>query len=141
MSVQQQVEKYLTALPEAKQTEMRKLHSLLLQLILNGKLWFDDGKDDNNKTVTNPTIGYGSLTMKYASGKTREVFRIGLSATSTGISVYLLGLNDKKHLADTYEKRLGKAKVTGYCISFKTLNNINLEVLEEALKFSLSGGG
>lgn len=72
--------------------------------------------------------------MKYANGKTRDFFRIGLSANATGISVYILGLDDKAYLAETYAKDLGKAKVTGYCIKFKTLKDINADTLKKAIK-------
>jgi hypothetical protein len=63
------------------------------------KLWFLDGKNSENKTVSNPNIGYGLQTMKYADGTTREFYQIGLSANKTGISVYILGIEDKKYLA------------------------------------------
>jgi len=59
----------------------------------------------------------------------------GLSANKTGISVYILGIEDKKYLAETYGKGLGKASVTGYCIRFKALKNINLEILEAAMRY------
>jgi hypothetical protein len=101
-------------------------------------LWFDNGKNSENKTVSNPTIGYGSFTIKYADGKTRDFFQIGLSGNTTGISVYVMGMTDKTYLAKTYGKKLGKASVTGYCIKFKTLKNINIDVLEAAIRY---GGG
>jgi hypothetical protein len=56
-----------------------------------------------------------------------------LSANTTGISVYILGIKDKKYLAETYGKKLGKASVTGYCIKFKTLKDINIETLKAAI--------
>jgi hypothetical protein len=33
-----------------------------------------------------------------------------------------------------YKKNLGKASVTGYCIKFKTLKDINLDILEAAIR-------
>jgi len=98
------------------------------------KLWYDDGKNADNKTVSNPNIGYGLYTIKYADGKTRDFFQIGLSANTSGISVYILGLVDKTYLSQTYGKDLGKASVTGYCIKFKKLKDINIDVLEAAIK-------
>jgi len=102
-----------------------------------GKLWFLDGKDSENKTVSNPNIGYGSHTIKYADGTTREFYQIGISANETGISVYILGIKDKKYLAQTYGNKLGKASVTGYCIRFKTLKDINIDVLEAAIRYGV----
>lgn len=135
MNTEQQIEAHFLSLPESKQSEMKQLHQTILQLLPGCRLWFSDGKDENNKTVTNPTVGYGSLIMKYANGKTKEVFRIGLSATGKGISVYILGIEDKKYLAETFGNKLGKAKVTGYCISFKTISDVNMDVLNQAIRF------
>ena len=101
------------------------------------KLWFLDGKDSAGKTVSNPNIGYGLQTIKYADGTTREFYQIGLSANKTGISVYILGIEDKKYLAQTYGKELGKASVTGYCIRFKTLKDINIGPLEAAIRYGV----
>jgi hypothetical protein len=111
------------------------LHDIILQVSPACKLWFLDGKDSEGKTVSNPNIGYGLRTMKYADGSTREFYQIGLSANKTGISVYIIGIEDKKYLAQTFGKELGKASVTGYCIRFKTLKDINTDVLEAAIRF------
>jgi hypothetical protein len=99
------------------------------------KLWFLDGKNNENKTVSNPNIGYGLQTIKYANGKTRPFYQIGLSANQTGISVYILGIADKTYLASTFGKKIGKASVSGYCIKFKALGDINLTILQEAIKY------
>ena len=114
---------------------MQALHRVILQVMPACKLWFLDGKDSEGKTVSNPNIGYGSHTMKYADGTTREFYQIGLSANKTGLSVYILGIEDKKYLARTYGKVLGKASVTGYCIRFKTLKDIYTDVLAAAIRF------
>ncbi len=135
MNVQLQIKAYITSQPELKRSDMQALHGRILQLMPGCKLWFLDGKNSENKTVSNPNIGYGFYTMKYADGTTREFYQIGLSANKTGISVYILGLEDKKYLAQTYGEKLGKASVTGYCIRFKSLKDINLDVLEAAIKY------
>jgi len=82
-------------------------------------------------------MGYGFHTIKYANGTTKEFFQIGISANKTGISVYILGLKDKAYLAKTYGKKIGKASVTGYCIRFKTLKEINIDILESAIRYGL----
>lgn len=135
MNVAAQIQKYIASQPEPKRTDMQALHSLVLQVMPACRLWFLDGKNSENKTVSNPNIGYGFQIMKYADGTVREFYQIGLSANKTGISIYILGIEDKKYLARTYGKELGKASVTGYCIRFKTLKDINLEILEAAIRF------
>ena len=134
MNIQEQIKKYITSQPESKRSDMQALHRIILQVIPACKLWFLDGKDDKGKIVSNPNIGYGSYIIKYADGTTREFYQIGLSANTTGISVYILGIDDKTYLAKTYGKKLGKASVTGYCIKFKTIKDINIDILQEAIR-------
>ena len=135
MNVEEQIKKYIASQPEPKRSDMEALHRTILEVMPECRLWFLDGKNSENKTVANPNIGYGLHTMKYADGTTREFYQIGLSANKTGISVYILGIEDKKYLAQTYGKELGKASVTGYCIRFKTLKDINIEILEAAIRY------
>ena len=134
MNVKEQIAAYIVIQPEPKRSEMQELHKHILHVIPKCKLWFLDGKDDKGKTVSNPNIGYGSYTIKYADGTTKEFYQIGLSANTTGISVYIMGIKDKTYLANTYGKKLGKASVTGYCIKFKTIKDINPDILEVAIR-------
>ena len=134
MNVQGQIKEYIISQPEPKRSDMQELHRLILQAMPKCKLWFLDGKDDKGKIVSNPNAGYGSYTIKYADGTTREFYQIGLSANTTGISVYIMGIKDKKYLANEYGKNLGKASVTGYCIKFKTIKDINVDILQEAIR-------
>lgn len=114
---------------------MTALHNLTLGLLPTCKLWFNDGKNSEAKVVANPNIGYGSYTIHYADGTTREFYRIGLSANTSGISVYILGLDDKTLLAKTFGETIGKASVSGYCIKFRVLKDINIDVLQEAIRY------
>src|SRR6476660_9582105 len=139
MNAQEQIKKYFASQPEPKRSDMQELHRIILQVMPACKLWFLDGKNNEGKTVSNPNIGYGSHSMKYADGTTREFYQIGLSANKTGISVYILGIEDKKYLAEAYGKEIGKASVTGYCIRFKTLKDINIEILEAAIRDRVRG--
>jgi hypothetical protein len=134
MNIQDQIKKYIASQPEPKRSDMQALHRVILQAMPACKLWFLDGKDAKGKIVSNPNIGYGSRTIKNADGKTREFYQIGVSANTAGISVYVLGIKDKKYLAKTYGKKIGKASVTGYCIKFKTLKDIKIDVLEAAMR-------
>ena len=134
MNIQEQIKEYITSQPEPKRGDMQALHRIILQVMPACKLWFLDGKNSENKVVSNPNIGYGFQTMKYADGKTRKFYQIGMSANTTGISVYILGIEDKKYLAQSYGKKIGKASVSGYCIKFKALKDINVDVLEEAIR-------
>ena len=137
VTVQDQIEQYLASQPEPKRSDMRVLHRLILQAMPACPLWFLDGKNGENKTVSNPNIGYGTYTIQYAGGNTREFYQIGLSANTTGISVYVMGLKDRRYLVQTYGASLGKASVTGYCIKFKTLKDIDTDVLIAAIRYGV----
>jgi len=137
MNVQEQIKKFITSQPEPKRSDMQALHQIILEVMPACKLWFLDGKNSENKTVSNPNVGYGLYTIKYADGTTRDFYQIGMSPNTTGISVYVLGIPDKKYLAHAYGKKIGKASVTGYCIKFKTLKDINIDILKEAIRYGV----
>ncbi|MEZ5013962.1 MAG: DUF1801 domain-containing protein [Chitinophagales bacterium] len=138
MEIQKQIDDYITSQPAAKRDDMIALHKAILTLNPKCRLWYHNGIDEKGKVVSNPNIGYGQYTIQYADGKTKEFFRIGLSANTSGISVYIMGLPDKKYLPDTYGKTIGKASVTGYCIKFKVLKDIHMHVLEDAIRYGFN---
>lgn len=137
MNVPDQIKEYITNQPEPKRSDMQELHRIILEVMPACKLWFLDGKNSENKTVSNPNIGYGLQTIKYADGNTREFYQMGLSANKTGISVYILGIIDKTYLAETYGKKIGKASVSGYCIRFKSLKDIHIDILKAAIRYGV----
>ena len=137
MNTYEQIKEYIATQPEPKRSDMQELHGIIWELMPECRLWFLDGKDENGRTVSNPNIGYGLQSRKYADGKTREFYQIGISANTTGISVYILGIEDKKCLAEKYGKELGKASVTGYCIKFKTLKDVNRDILQAAIRHGI----
>lgn len=134
MNIQEQIKDYIASQPGTKRSDIEILHKRIHKIFPKGKLWFLDGKDDKGKIVTNPNIGYGLLHIKYADGKTKEFYQVGISANTSGISVYIMGIQDKTYLPGTYGKTIGKASVTGYCIKFKTLKDINIDILEAAIQ-------
>jgi hypothetical protein len=134
MTTEDQVSRYLEAVPEPRQSDMRRLHGTILEMNPGCKLWFFDGRDESGKVVSNPSIGYGTFSKQYANGSTKEVFQVGISANSAGLSVYIMGIDDKKYLQRKYGDSIGKASVTGYCIKFRALKDINLDSLKEAIQ-------
>jgi hypothetical protein len=138
MDVPERVEAYLASQPEPKQADLRQVHARILADFPECRLWFSDGTNESGKVVSNPNIGYGVYTITYADGSSREFYRIGLSPNTTGISVYVLGLDDKTFLARTYGASIGKASVTGYCIKFRRLSVINVDALQAAIRHGMT---
>jgi hypothetical protein len=137
MNVKEQIKEYIGSQDGTRRTDLQALHKQMLQILPAGKLWFLDGKDDKGKVVSNPNIGYGQYTIQYKDGSVKQFYQIGLSANTTGISVYIMGLEDRKYLPEHFGKTIGKAAVTGYCIRFKKLEDIKTSVLEEAIRFGI----
>lgn len=134
MTIPGQIKNYIASQPEPKRADLELLHRKITGMMPKCKLWFLDGRDEKGKTVTNPNIGYGLLRIQYADGQSKEFYQIGISPNSTGISVYIMGLSDKTYLPQTYGNRLDKAKVSGYCIRFKALKDIDIQILEAAIR-------
>lgn len=137
MNIKEHIKAYIASQDEPKRSELQTLHQRIVQMLPKGKLWFLDGKDDTGKVVTNPQIGYGLQTIKYSDGKTKEFYQVGISANTTGISVYIMGIENKKYLPKNFGTTIGKATVTGYCIKFKTLKDVNIDKLEEAIRYGV----
>jgi hypothetical protein len=135
MNVQEQIQAYIASQPAAKRSDIQELHKLILRVSPKCKLWFLDGKDSKGKTISNPNIGYGSFIMQYADGTTKESFQQSISANTSGISLYIIGVKDKTYLSQAFAENLGKATITGYCIKFKSLKDINMAVLEEIISY------
>lgn len=131
MDVQTQIQNYIAGQPQAKRDDLETLHRVTLGVSPNCRLWFLDGRNDEGKVVSNPSIGYGVQAQRYASGDTREFYQVGLSANTAGISLYIMGLSDKERLSRDYGPTLGKAKITGYCVKFRSLKDVNLSVIEQ----------
>lgn len=134
MTIQDQIQEYISSLPESKRSDIQELHNLILGLIPESQLWFLDGKNEEGKIVSNPNIGYGVYLIQYKDGTSKEFYQIGISANATGISVYIIGIDDKKYLLQTYGEKIGKASVTGYCIRFKKLKDIHIDTLKTVIK-------
>jgi hypothetical protein len=129
---------YFESLSSEKRDDMMILHRLILSIKPDCRLWFLDGKNEEGKVVANPNVGYGQYTIRYADGSTKPFFQVGISANTAGISVYVMDLTIQDDLIELFAEKIGKAKLTSYCIKFKTLKSINLDVLKEAILLGLS---
>jgi hypothetical protein len=141
MKIQEQISAYINSLPDSKKTDLLQVHNFILEIMPSCKLWYLDGKDEKGKVVSNPNIGYGLHIIKYANGSRKEFYQIGLSANTTGISVYIMGIKDKSYLPKQFGEKIGKATVTGYCIKFRALKDINLTILNQAIRYGLMVSG
>jgi hypothetical protein len=138
LDVQSQIQSHFENLENAKSFELQQLHKLIVKINPTCKLCFDNGINEEGKVVTNPTIGYGLQTLHYAKSETKEFFQIGICATTTGISIYIIGIKDKNILKETFAPSIGKATITGYCVKYKRFSELNPESLTKLILFGFS---
>ena len=137
IDTQEVINAYFESLAKEKREDMMLLHRLILSIHPDCRLWFLDGKNEEGKVIANPNVGYGHYTINYSDGASKEFYRVGISANTTGISVYIMGLPNKEILIKRFADRIGKAKVTSYCIKFKSLSDIDLSVLKDVINYRL----
>ena len=120
----QQVEDYIASLPQEKrQKEARILVNLFEEVSgFPARMWGPS------------IIGFGSYRYQYASGHKGEAARTGFSPRKAAISLYLM-LYDG--VLDSILARLGKHKAAKGCVYVNKLEDIDLEVLKEAVNVSL----
>lgn len=85
-----------------------------------GKFW--GGTDQN-------IIAYGDYVYERPKKKRVEWFINGLAAQKNYISVYLHAVEDGKYVTEKYGPEVGKVKCGKSTISFKSLDDIDLEKL------------
>ncbi|HQE13097.1 MAG TPA: hypothetical protein PLQ78_10130 [Flavipsychrobacter sp.] len=71
---------------------MKVLHQLMLTLLPKWYVMVFEGKDEQGKVVSNPNFGYGHQNLPYADDISKDFYQIGISAYTTGISIYIIGL-------------------------------------------------
>ena len=79
-------------------------------------------------------IGYGSFHYKYASGREGDWCAVALASQKNYISVYICATSDGKYVAEKYARELGKVSVGKSCIRFKSVADVNLGVMQKALR-------
>ncbi len=140
IAIAEQISNYIGNLPTPKQTDILTLHHWMLQLFPSEKIWFLDGKNNEGKIIANPNIGYGTYNNTYANGTTKPFYKVGISSNSSGISVYIMGLADKQYLINHFKNTIGKANITSYCIKFKKIEDVDLDILKVAMRFGMENG-
>ncbi len=122
---------FIKSLPDDMRPEMAKLDKEI-STIMKGEervLWtgvFWGGSEQN-------IIGYGDYPYE-RKGKKIEWFLIGLALQKNYISLYVNAVEDGKYLSQKYAKELGKVKVGASSISFKKLEDVNMDKLLELIK-------
>ena len=110
---------------EQLDTEISKVMSGHPKTMWEGKFW--GGSDQN-------IIGYGDYSYERSGGDSVEWFIIGLAPQKNYLSVYVNATDGDGYLVERYADKLGKAKIGKASIGFKSIDDINLDVLLELIE-------
>lgn len=124
-----QIRNYLNELPPRNKANIELLYEGIRNQYPELPISFSDGKNAEGKIVTNPSIGFGQTQLVYTDGSSKTIFKVGISSTKTGISIYFMGLSDKNFLKNRFQSHFEKAKITGYCVACKSLDSSQLDFL------------
>jgi len=128
-----EINHYLNSIDDGKKEDILLLHQFIQDCLTVTELSFHSGLNEEQKIVSNPIIGYGSYQHRFAKGKIAPMFQIGLTANTNGISIHIMGIRQKLDLPNLISPQIGKANVSSYCIQFKRVQDINLDVLKTAI--------
>jgi hypothetical protein len=79
-------------------------------------------------------IGYGRYAYKYESGREGEFMLTGFSPRKSNLTMYILpGYQDLSPMLE----RLGKHKIGKSCLYVNKLEDIDMDVLEEMIRYDL----
>ena len=81
-------------------------------------------------------IGYGDYTINLSRGKKSEWFMVGLAIQKNYFSIYVNAVEDGQYVAEKYRSKLGKVKVGKSSISFKHLDDLDIDTLQKVVSIA-----
>lgn len=116
------IKAYIDSIAEPRRSEVLKVDKLIRKNAPKLKPYFAYNM-----------IGYGTFHYKSKSGREGDWPIIALASQKNYISVYICATKDGKYVPELYREKFGKASVGRSCISFKKLEDMNVDVLEKAI--------
>jgi hypothetical protein len=120
-------EDYIASLSPDRRPEIRQLDALITSVLAEqprtmweGTLW--GGTDQN-------IIGYGEHSYQRSDGNTVDWFMVGLTAQKTYISIYVNATDSDGYITQRWADKLGKTRIGASSVSFKSVEDINLDAL------------
>lgn len=123
------IDNYLASLPDEVRDDMVSLDKTISKImkaeprtLWQGKFW-----GGSEQTI----IGYGDMSYTRSDKQIVKWFKVGLALQKNYLSVYISTYAVKEHAA-----KLGKVKTGASSISFKKLEDINLDELKKLIEIA-----
>jgi len=125
---------YIDSLPEEHRQSIKHLDKIISEIMAGhsrvlweGTLWGGTRQE---------IIGYGDNTIHLSSGKKSEWFMVGLAIQKNYLSIYVNAVEDRQYVAEKYRSRLGRVKVGKSSISFKHLDDLDMDTLKKVISIA-----
>lgn len=125
---------FLASLPDDVRGDMTALDTLIsdvfedqTRVLWEGVFWGGSEQE---------IIGYGDLVQKQSKGRVVEWFMVGLALQKNYISLYVNAVEGKQYVAEKYKDSLGKVKAGKSSISFKRLDDVDIDALGRVLRIA-----
>ena len=117
------VKEYMEALPADRRESVESLDAFIRKTAPSLKQHFAYNM-----------LGYGSFPVKNSKKEMIQWPTVGIANQKQHISLYVCSVENGQYLAEAHKKELGKATVGKTCISFKKLDDLNMDGLKKVLK-------
>ncbi len=125
---------HIESLPDELRQDIKHLDKIISEImdghsrvLWEGTLWGGTQQE---------IIGYGDYTINLSRGKKSEWFMVGLAIQKNYISIYVNAVEDGQYVAEKYRSKLGKVKVGKSSISFKRLDDLDMDTLKKVLSIA-----
>ncbi|HEX9865065.1 MAG TPA: DUF1801 domain-containing protein [Acidimicrobiia bacterium] len=125
-------DQFIDSLAPETGDDMRRLDHLISEVMADETrtLWEGVFWGGSDQTI----IGYGDFSSTDSKGKTVDWFKVGLAAQKRHLSLYVNAADTDGYLVTRYANRLGRVKTGSASISFKSADDIDLDVLRELIQ-------
>jgi hypothetical protein len=125
-------DQFIDSLAPETGDDMRRIDHLISEVMAGETrtLWEGVFWGGSDQTI----IGYGDFSGTDSKGKTVDWFMVGLAAQKRHLSLYVNAADTDGYLLARYANRLGRVKTGSASISFKSADDIDLDVLRELIQ-------
>lgn len=126
------VDSWLADIDDPRAGDIRALDRIISEVFAGDSrvLWVGKFWGGTDQTI----IGYGDLYQPRPKGGTVHWFVVGLALQKANISLYVNAVKDGQYLGKAYGSKLGKVNLGSASIGFKSLTNLDQDVLVTMLK-------
>ena len=126
------VDDFLASLPDAARADLVTLDARIADVMAGHErvLWEGPMWGGTQQRI----IGYGAYRYENRSGAEVDWFIVGLAMQKSHLSLYVSAIDDGQYLVKRYADRLGKVQVGSANVTFKRLDDVQLDALLEMVE-------